>query len=149
MLRMLRIRRWRYGFFDDIALDKRSHLETHNIFETNILAGFNPALKHRGLLARLASELRRTLVEREEPGCWGSLKSDNDNNGDNDSDNDNDGGNKDRIDPFERRIEHCKGISAELLGVLERYAEKAKGLITPQQRRRRRRLRSRRGRGTQ
>ncbi|KAJ1669619.1 hypothetical protein EV182_008677, partial [Spiromyces aspiralis] len=38
-------------------------------------------------------------------------------------------GDKDLVDPFERRIEHCKTISAELLGVLERYAEKAEKLI--------------------
>ncbi|KAJ1670319.1 hypothetical protein EV182_008287, partial [Spiromyces aspiralis] len=43
------------------------------------------------------------------------------------------GGNKDRIDPFEQRAKHYKRISADLLGVLEKYAKEAEVHITPQQ----------------
>ncbi|KAJ1674341.1 hypothetical protein EV182_003481, partial [Spiromyces aspiralis] len=124
-LKKLKIRGWHYGAFDEIASDKRNHLNTRQAFETNILASFNPALKHRRLLARLASKLRWTLVEREELDCKGSLKRPEEDESSSDlelygsSDDDSGGGNKDRIDPFEWRIEHCERISAELLGVLE------------------------------
>ncbi|KAJ1675921.1 hypothetical protein EV182_000308 [Spiromyces aspiralis] len=47
------------------------------------------------------------------------------------------GGNKDRIDPFEQRAEHCERILAELLGVLEKYAKEADKLIAAQQGQRR------------
>ncbi|KAJ1672953.1 hypothetical protein EV182_006170, partial [Spiromyces aspiralis] len=86
-------------------------------------------MKHCKMLTRLASDLRKTLVERKEPGCQGSLEGPNedesssdlelnDNSGD-DSDNDSDVDSDNGSDPFERRIEHCERISAELLGVLE------------------------------
>ncbi|KAJ1676130.1 hypothetical protein EV182_008813, partial [Spiromyces aspiralis] len=53
-LKELIIREWRYGSFGEIALKKRSHLDTHQAFETIILASFNPALKHCRLLMGLA-----------------------------------------------------------------------------------------------
>ncbi|KAJ1679048.1 hypothetical protein EV182_002833, partial [Spiromyces aspiralis] len=64
-LKKLIIREWRYGSFDEIALKKRSHLDTHQAFRSNILAGFNPALKDHELLMDLAWELRATLIDRE------------------------------------------------------------------------------------
>ncbi|KAJ1680187.1 hypothetical protein EV182_000512, partial [Spiromyces aspiralis] len=70
----LTIREWRYGSFDEIASKKRMYLDTDRVFRRAILAGFNPNLEHRTMLARLASKLRKSLVERKEPGCWGSLK---------------------------------------------------------------------------
>ncbi|KAJ1669041.1 hypothetical protein EV182_008943, partial [Spiromyces aspiralis] len=107
------IRRWRYGSFAKIASDKRMYLNSDEAFWSNILTDFNPALKHRRLLVRLAWELRATLVERKEPGCKGSFKRSkgdvplsvlglhNANS---------------YVDPFERRTNHWKAISAELLG---------------------------------
>ncbi|KAJ1673638.1 hypothetical protein EV182_004846 [Spiromyces aspiralis] len=168
-LKDLDIRRWRYGSFAKIASDKRSHLESGVAFRNNILAGFNSNVKHCKMLTRLASDLRRTLVERKESGCWGSLRRSKEDEsssdlGLNDNSDDDSGGNKDLTDPFERRIEHCERISAELLGVLERYAEKAKKLIEalqqqqePQEQQQqqqqpwwqRKRQRRRRGRGAQ
>ncbi|KAJ1679593.1 hypothetical protein EV182_001729, partial [Spiromyces aspiralis] len=68
------IREWRYGSFDEIASKKRIYLDTGAAFRSYILASFNPNMKHRTMLARLASDLRKTLVERKEPGCRGSLK---------------------------------------------------------------------------
>ncbi|KAJ1676373.1 hypothetical protein EV182_008323, partial [Spiromyces aspiralis] len=153
------IREWRYGSFDEIALKKRTYLDTGVAFRNNILTGFNPNLEHRTMLTRLASELRRTLVERKESGCRGSLKRPEED--ESSSDLELSDGDEDLVDPFERRIEHCKTISAELLGVLERYAEKAEKLIEalqkqqqPQEQQQqqeqqswRGRLRRRRGRG--
>ncbi|KAJ1669417.1 hypothetical protein EV182_008775, partial [Spiromyces aspiralis] len=34
-------------------------------------------MEHCKMLTRLASDLRRTLVERKEPGCWGSIEGPN------------------------------------------------------------------------
>ncbi|KAJ1672920.1 hypothetical protein EV182_006232, partial [Spiromyces aspiralis] len=121
------IREWRYGSFDEIASKKRMYLDSSVAFRNNILASFNPNMEHRTMLARLASDLRRTLVERKEPGCWGSFKRPEED--ESSSDLELSDGDEDLVDPFERRIEHCKTISAELLGVLERHAEKAEKLI--------------------
>ncbi|KAJ1677039.1 hypothetical protein EV182_007005, partial [Spiromyces aspiralis] len=51
--------------FNEIATDKRDHLDTHEAFENNILASFNFALKDHGLLTDLASELQATLIDWE------------------------------------------------------------------------------------
>ncbi|KAJ1677676.1 hypothetical protein EV182_005664, partial [Spiromyces aspiralis] len=159
-LEHLTIRRWRYGSFAKIASDKRSHLNSEEAFETNILDGFNPALKHCRLLMGLASELRATLIDREgDPDCKGSFKRpkrseplvDLELYGS--SDDDSYSRNKDLVDPFEQRAKHWKTISAELLGVLEKYAGAAEKLIEAQQQQEQQqqpwqgRLRRRRGRG--
>ncbi|KAJ1677335.1 hypothetical protein EV182_006387, partial [Spiromyces aspiralis] len=89
-------------------------------------------MEHWMMLTGLASELRRTLVEREEPDCKGSLKRSKQ-SGSLTGSRFYGGGNKDRIDPFEQRAKHWKAISAELLGVLETYAKEAEELIDAQQ----------------
>ncbi|KAJ1677479.1 hypothetical protein EV182_006087, partial [Spiromyces aspiralis] len=133
-LKELFIRRWRYGSFANIASDKRSHLDTHQAFEANILAGFNSALKDHELLMDLASELRATLIDREgDPDCKGSLKAFKQSRPLAGPRFYSSGGNKDYIDPFEQRTNHWKAISAELLGVLETYAKEAEELIAVQQ----------------
>ncbi|KAJ1675792.1 hypothetical protein EV182_000570 [Spiromyces aspiralis] len=124
-LKKLKIRRWRYGSFNEIATDKRDHLDIRRAFKKRILANFNSNMEHCKMLTRLAA--------------WLLGLSDDD---------------EDLVDPFERRIEHCERISADLLGVLEKYASAAEKLIEAQQQQeqqqqQRRRLRSRRGRGAQ
>ncbi|KAJ1680396.1 Pre-mRNA-splicing factor 38A [Spiromyces aspiralis] len=169
-LKELEIRGWRYGSFAKIASGKRNHLSLHEAFRRNILTGFNPNMEHRTMLARLASDLRRTLVERKEPGCWGSIERPEED--ESLSDLELSDGDEDLIDPFEQRAEHWKAISADLLGVLEKYARAAEKHIEAQQQQQqqqqeqqqeqqeqqeqqqqqqqqRRRLRSRRGRGAQ
>ncbi|KAJ1680300.1 hypothetical protein EV182_000286 [Spiromyces aspiralis] len=132
-LKKLKTRRWHYGSFDEIALEKRNHLSLHEAFGNNNLTGFNPNMEHRTMLARLASELRATLIEWEgEPDCKGSLKRPKQ-SGPLAGPRFYGGGNKDRIDPFEQRAKHCKRISAELLGVLEKYAREAEELMATQQ----------------
>ncbi|KAJ1675385.1 hypothetical protein EV182_001372 [Spiromyces aspiralis] len=125
------IREWRYGSFDEIASKKRMYLDTDRVFRRAILTGFNPNMECQTMLTRLASELRRTLVERKEPGCRGSLKRPEED--ESSSDLELSDGDEDLVDPFEQRIEHCKTISVELLGVLEKYARAAEKLIAAQQ----------------
>ncbi|KAJ1675946.1 hypothetical protein EV182_000273 [Spiromyces aspiralis] len=51
-LKKLKIRRWHYESFDEIASNKRNHLSLHEAFRNNILTGFNPNMEHRTILAR-------------------------------------------------------------------------------------------------
>ncbi|KAJ1675629.1 hypothetical protein EV182_000891 [Spiromyces aspiralis] len=132
-LKYLKIRRWRYGSFDEIASDKRAYLDNEWIFRIAILASFNPNMEHWTMLTGLAWELRATLIDREgEPDCKGSLERPKQ-SGPLADPSFYSIGDEDLVDPFEQRAKHYERISAELLGVLEKYAKEAKELITPQQ----------------
>ncbi|KAJ1675931.1 hypothetical protein EV182_000290 [Spiromyces aspiralis] len=139
-LEELFIRRWRYGSFDRIASKKRIYLDNEWIFRRAILADFNPNMEHCTMLMDLAWELRATLIDWEgEPDCKGSLEMPKQ-SGPLAGPSFYSIGDEDLADPFEQRAEHCERISAELLGVLEKYAKEAEELIAAQQGQRRERM---------
>ncbi|KAJ1676390.1 hypothetical protein EV182_008285, partial [Spiromyces aspiralis] len=116
-----------------IAQDKRTYLDSEYPFWSNILTGFNPNMEHWTMLVSLALELRATLIDWEgEPDCKGSLKVFKQ-SGPLASLSLHSVSDKDLVDPFEQRAKHYKRISADLLGVLEKYAKEAEVHITPQQ----------------